>query len=139
MTWMGWLPFRDALEEYTRADALAFTSLRDTSGNVVLEALANGVPVVCLDHQGVGDMVTPECGIKVPVTNPREVIAGLSSAIERLACDPSLRARLSRGALERAEEYLWKRQGERMAAVYAEALGSVLDRVEPAAVREAVH
>jgi glycosyltransferase involved in cell wall biosynthesis len=121
-TWTGWLPFREALAQYEWADVLAFTSLRDTSGNVVLEALAGGVPVVCLDHQGVRDIVTPECGIKVPVTRPAEVVAGLTAALDRLARDPGLRGRLGRGALARARYYHWSEQGERMAAVYREVL-----------------
>ena len=122
MTWMGCLPFEEALRQYDWANALAFTSLRDTSGNVVLEALAHGLPVICLDHQGVRDIVTPECGIKVPVTRPREVIDGLTGALTTLARDPALRERLGRGALERAREYLWSRQGERMADVYRQVL-----------------
>jgi glycosyltransferase involved in cell wall biosynthesis len=125
LTWMGWLPFREALDQYAWANLLAFTSLRDTSGNVVLEALANGLPIVCLDHQGVRDMVTPECGIKVPVTGPQEVIVGLAAALQLLSDDPALRARLTSGALERAEEYLWERQGERMTEVYAQVLSAV--------------
>src|SRR5205823_7645001 len=60
LTWMGWLPHAEALAQCEWADVLAFTSLRDTSGNVVLEALGAGVPVVCLDHQGVGDIVTED-------------------------------------------------------------------------------
>ncbi len=123
IAWMGRLPFREALDQYAWADVLAFTSLRDTSGNVVLEALAAGVPVVCLDHQGVGDIVTPACGIKIPVTRPRDAIAGLAAAIARLARDPDLRAALSAGALTRAREYLWSRHSERMAEVYRDVLG----------------
>src|SRR5207302_8732370 len=103
--WMGWLPHAEALRQYEWADVLAFTSLRDTSGNVVLEALAAGVPVICLDHQGVHDIVTPACGIKVPVTTPRQVIAGLGQAVMALARDPKLGERLSEGARERAGDY----------------------------------
>ena len=121
-TWIGWLPFQEALGQYVWADVLAFTSLRDTSGNVVLEALAEGLPVICLDHQGVRDIVTKECGIKVPVTRPRDSIAGLAAAIDRLARDPDLKGQLGRGALKRAHDFLWSVQGERMSAVYIEVL-----------------
>jgi glycosyltransferase involved in cell wall biosynthesis/peptidoglycan/xylan/chitin deacetylase (PgdA/CDA1 family) len=122
VTWLGRLPHHQALEQYQWADVFVFTSLRDTSGNVVLEALAAGVPVVCLDHQGVRDMVTEECGIKIPVTVPSEVIFKLSEAILNLAQDPALRQRLSVGALRRVREYEWPRQGERMAALYRKIL-----------------
>ena len=85
------------------ADVFAFTSLRDTSGNVVLEALAAGVPVICLDHQGVHDIVTDQCGVKLPVTTPDDVIACMSESLRRLAQDTAARERLSRGASERRE------------------------------------
>ena len=52
ITWAGRLSHRETLGAYARADVFAFTSLRDTTGCVVVEALSNGLPVVCLDHQG---------------------------------------------------------------------------------------
>jgi glycosyltransferase involved in cell wall biosynthesis/peptidoglycan/xylan/chitin deacetylase (PgdA/CDA1 family) len=123
VTWMGRLPHPQALDQYRWADVFVFTSLRDTSGNVVLEALAAGVPVVCLDHQGVRDIVTEECGIKIPVTVPSDVVIRLSEALTTLAQDSALWERMSAGALRRAREYEWPRQGERMAALYRRILG----------------
>jgi glycosyltransferase involved in cell wall biosynthesis len=127
--WLGWLPHAEALRQYDWADLFVFTSLRDTSGNVVLEALASGVPVVCLDHQGVRDMVTPACGVKIPVTRPGEVIDRLAAALTGLARDPAARAALAAGALERAREYHWDRQGERMAELYQRVLDGRSDAV----------
>jgi len=130
ITWMGWRPHRQALVQYDWADLFAFTSLRDTSGNVVLESLAAGVPVICLDHQGVHDIVTDDCGIKIPVTHPRDVTARLAEAITSLARDTEQRARLAEGALDRAREYLWSRRGEQFAAFYRNAL-DIVDRPVP--------
>lgn len=127
LTWLGWLPHPEALAQYDWSDVLAFTSLRDTSGNVVLEALAAGVPVVCLDHQGVRDMVTPACGVKLPVTTPARVAADLAAALQRLGTDRDLRQRLAAGALERARHYLWDSQGQRMLAIYRQVLGEQFD------------
>lgn len=124
ITWKGWVPYEDALKQYAGADLFVFTSLRDTTGNVVLEALANGVPVIGLNHQGVRDVVTPECGVKIPVTTPNHVVGEISRAITELARDPDRRSRLARGALDRARYYLWSEQGKRMAAVYRRALES---------------
>lgn len=121
--WLGWVPYHEAIEQFAWADVFVFTSLRDLFGNVNLEALANGVPVVCLDHQGVHDVVTPQCGIKVPVTTPQTVVDDLRDALARLAQDPALARSMSDAALARAREYLWDRQGERMRAIYQRALG----------------
>ena len=127
-TWMGWLPHEEALQQYAWADVFVFSSLRDTTGTVSLEALGNGVPVICLDHQGVHDVVTEQSGVKIPVTTPHKVIAGLGEAIARLAHDEAERERLSRGAVLRARDYLWSRQGERMAAMYETPLDSGSER-----------
>jgi glycosyltransferase involved in cell wall biosynthesis len=122
VAWMGWLPHQEAVAQYAWADAFVFSSLRDTTGTVVVEALGAGLPVICLDHQGVHDIVTDQCGLKIPVTTPREVIAGLADAIVRLARDPAERERLGRGAIERARDYLWSRQEEPLANVYRRVL-----------------
>lgn len=122
ITWFGRLPYAQALQQYSWADLFVFTSLRDTSGNAALEALGSGVPVICLAHQGIGDVVTPESGIRIPVTMPRDVIEELATAIHRLAEDPIELQHLSRGALDRAREYLWSRHGERVAAIYRQVL-----------------
>jgi glycosyltransferase involved in cell wall biosynthesis len=121
--WLGWLDQPQALEEFRGADVFAFTSLRDTSGNVVLESFAAGTPVVFLDHQCVADMVTGDCGVKLTVTNPRDVVRRLRETLVRLHLDRDELARLSQGAIRRAEHYAWNRQGERMAAIYREVLG----------------
>jgi glycosyltransferase involved in cell wall biosynthesis len=123
--WMGQLRHSQALQQLRGwADVFVFTSLRDTSGTVVLEAFAAGVPVVCLDHQGMHDIVTPACGVKIPVTRPGEVIDAIASALARLARDPSERQQLGYGGLKRAHQYLYSRQVEKTLAVYRRLLGS---------------
>jgi glycosyltransferase involved in cell wall biosynthesis len=120
--WMGWLSLQEAFTQYGWADLFVFTSLRDTAGTVVLEALSRGVPVVCLDHQGAGDIVTPACGVKIPVTKPKEVVARLADVLIELAHDPERLERLSIGAEQRAEDFLWSRQGRRLAGIYRRVL-----------------
>jgi glycosyltransferase involved in cell wall biosynthesis len=120
--WLGQLPINEAKEQNRWADVLAFTSLRDTSGNVVLEALAQGVPVVCFDHQGVADIVDKTCGVKVPVTTFREGVAGFAGALRDLATDSDRLRRLSTGAVERARYFLWERNNRVMYAVYQSVL-----------------
>jgi glycosyltransferase involved in cell wall biosynthesis len=116
------LPREEALAQYDWADALVFLSLRDACGSVVLEALAHGLPVICLDHQGAGDLVTERCGVKVPVTTPREVIATLRREISLLHRDRARLDRLGDGAVERAREHLWARKVEQTAELYRRAM-----------------
>lgn len=123
IVWLGWRPHHEAVEESRHADLFVFTSLRDTTGTVLVEALAGGLPVVCLDHQGAHDVITPECGIKIPVTTPREVVAGLAAAITQLAHDPELWSRLTAGAVDRAGDFLRQRRLEKMSQILRQALG----------------
>ncbi len=122
--WLGWMPHAAAIEQTLWADVFVFTSLRDTSGNAALEALQSGTPVVCLDHQGVGDIVTDACGVRLEVTSPRQVVADLADALEALHQSPETLERLSQGALARADTYRWTHQMNRTLDVYRNVLES---------------
>jgi len=117
-TFLGRLPRHLAIEQLAWADVFAFTSLRDTTGTVILEAISQGLPVIGLDHQGVRDVITERCGIKIPVTTPNEVAASLAKEIYQLALAPERYQSLSQGALEQAKNCTWDAHGEHMAGVY---------------------
>lgn len=122
-TWIGWVPkYEDVLREYEWADIFAFTSLRDTTAAVVVEAISHGAPIICFDHQGVGDIVTHRCGVKLPVTTPKRAILELRDAIVSFAQNRGKVKSLSEGAIERAAEYLWTRSGDRTAELYQKAM-----------------
>ncbi|MGL4511593.1 MAG: glycosyltransferase family 4 protein [Lacipirellulaceae bacterium] len=118
--WVGWGPYRETLDHYRWADCFAFTSMRDTSGTGLLEALAAGVPLVTVDHQGAADIVTDDCGLRVSVAGPKQTVAGFAEGIERLARDRALLHRLSHGATRRAHEFLWERQARPLLRWYSE-------------------
>ena len=52
VTWSSWVPHARIADLYRAQDALLFPSLHDSSGNAVLKALAEGLPVVCFDLGG---------------------------------------------------------------------------------------
>ncbi len=126
---VGWLPLKDAMAQSEWADVFAFTSLRDTSGNVMLEAMSRGTPVICFDHQGAADIVTESSGIKIPVTYPEDAIQRWASALTSLAQDRRLLRQLSEGALSRAEFFLWSRNGSAMSGVYDTVLSTAKSAV----------
>jgi glycosyltransferase involved in cell wall biosynthesis len=122
--WRGFIPYTEVLGEYEQADVFIFTSLRDTSGNVMLEALSQGVPVIGPAHQGAQDIITPECGIRLPVTSPRQFTTTLRNVLIELFFDRRKLESLSQGALERARIFLWSCNGERMDEFYRQVLAA---------------
>lgn len=127
----GQLPkHSQVMELMSQHDVFLFTSC-EAGGMVVIEAMANGLPVVCLDFGGPGEYVTQECGIKVPLTEPEEVVQGLADALSRLASDKALYERLSAGAIETVRKnYLWDRVGDRLNALYQEVYQETKDAVK---------
>ncbi|MFZ6017572.1 MAG: glycosyltransferase family 4 protein [Nitrospirota bacterium] len=119
----GWLPREELLIRMQSCDVFLFPSLRDGGGAVVVEAMASGKPVICLDIGGPGLHVVEECGIKVTPRSPEQAVADMTRALERLYTDKELRLRMGKEARARAEQvYHWDRLGERLLKIYQEAL-----------------
>lgn len=128
---LGRLPFAEATRYMHSADLFCFSSLRDTSGNVVLEALAAGVPVVCFDHQGASDMVGSAAGVKLPLETPKRAFVDWARTIEQLACDPELLLQLSHGATRQARQFLWSNNHDTVNAIYHQLTGRLVASPSP--------
>jgi glycosyltransferase involved in cell wall biosynthesis len=126
--WLSWVPYERMAEVYRAHDLLLFPSLHDSGGQVVLEAMAHGLPVVCFDLGGPGSMVDAGCGrVVVTAGRPRAaVVSGLTDALQELADDPQLRRQLGQGAHNRVRLYDWRRQ---VARVYTEIEATVIDPI----------
>ena len=89
VTWLGQLGWEVAMQVYENHDVLLFTSLRDTGGTQLIEAMGKGLPIVTLDHHGAHVAVPPEAGIKIPVTTPERTVREIAQALECLAREPA--------------------------------------------------
>ncbi len=107
--WIPWMAREAVLGEYRNNTAFIFPSLHDSGGLVVLEALADGLPVVCLKLGGPGTLVNDSCGIVIEASrrSEDEVVASLAGAMIRLAKEPALTAELAAHAVLRASELSW--------------------------------
>jgi glycosyltransferase involved in cell wall biosynthesis len=106
-------------EELRQADIFAFPSLRDTSGAVVLEAMASGIPVICLDHQGGRLMTGDVSGIRVPVTSLEKTKKDFAKAMVDLSLDPERRQRCAKEERARViDEFSWRRKADRLSRIY---------------------
>jgi len=114
-----WVPREKLFQEMSDCDVFLFASLRDGGGNVVVEAMAAGTPVVCFDLAGPGFHIDDSCGIKIEPKNPAQSVEDMAAALEKLYFDKDLRFRLGRGAREKAErEYDWNKLGDKLNEIY---------------------
>jgi glycosyltransferase involved in cell wall biosynthesis len=118
----GAVPRAEVNRHLDEADAFLFTSVRDTSGGVNLEAMACGLPLVCIAHQGVGDITDDSCAERISPGPIPETIRQLVEAIRRLAADPARRLKMGAAAAQRAREnFSWNEKFDRMISIYEEA------------------
>ena len=88
-------------------------------GQVVVEALAAGTPMIGTNHGGIAEIITHNVdGILVPPNDPR----ALADAIAELWRDPHTRERLSRAGERRACDFTLSVVGPRFLGVYRQAI-----------------
>jgi glycosyltransferase involved in cell wall biosynthesis len=123
ITNLGRLPWNETREQYLKHHCLLFTSLRDSTGAQMLEAMACGLPVVCLDLHGARDIVTQGAGYRVPVTIPKDTAFALAQTIDRYALlSKEERAEMSQCSLVRARSLEWHERVRNMNKYYSTAI-----------------
>ena len=101
----GYRTGHELADYYAAGDIFAFSSVTETFGNVVLEAMASGMPVVALRAGGVGDTVRHETtGLLVEPTDPSTRFA---EALLRLVADSDQRRLMSQAARAHAQSQSW--------------------------------
>lgn len=113
--WVDWQSGGSMHEVYARHDVLLFPSLHDSGGMVVLEAMRQGLPVVCLKLGGPSALVNEACGRVVDPEGKSvaDIATELGDALLLLNEDTILRE-LSKGARARCEEFSWGRKVARL-------------------------
>jgi glycosyltransferase involved in cell wall biosynthesis len=122
VTFLGRLSWEDLQQRFIQADLFLFTSLRDTLGAVVFEAMAKGCPVMCLNHNGAATHLPADAAIKVPVTTPQRVVKQLAREIEALASDPKRLRLMSDAAYRFITTQQWDKRARDMENLYRQVL-----------------
>ncbi|KAK9897518.1 glycosyltransferase family 4 protein [Cystobasidium minutum MCA 4210] len=149
VTFMGYQKGQDLAACYASSDIFAFPSHSETFGNVVLEAMASGLPVVGLKAEGVCDLVESgktgflldleslpgaqmtkgACGIPSNVQDLfdtktesfRIAVDGFTQLLLALVLKPDLRRNMSEAALAYASTRTWDGAMECLMEGYREA------------------
>jgi len=107
--WLNYVPQVELFRLYGTMHCFLFPSLHDSSGNVVLEAQAYGLPVVCLDVGGPATLVTQETAVVVPTSriSEAELVDHLADALQFLAKNEGQRLAMGRAAIAHALTMNW--------------------------------
>lgn len=104
LRYRGPVPHSEMHREYHSADLFVFASTCETFANIVVEAMAAGLPIASSNHGplrevlgGAGELFDAED------------VESIAVAIRRLACDAGLRQARAEAAYARARDFSWAR------------------------------
>ena len=121
VNFVGNLPKNRVIPYFQKCDIFVFPSLREASGNVVLEAMSCGKPVIISDYGGPGEIVKENFGLKIKVKDRNQYINDLILAVESLIKNESKRLKMGRrGREEILNKYDWNVKGEIIKRIYTE-------------------
>jgi glycosyltransferase involved in cell wall biosynthesis len=118
---VGFLEGEALATAFASADMLLNPSVTETFGNINIEALASGIPVVAADASG------SVCIIEDGVTGrlvPAADVMGFADALEGYLRDGAARAAAGRAGLEAAKAYDWDAINGAVLARYQEIVGA---------------
>lgn len=107
------LPRENVLQLVEQSDIFLFPSLREGGSWSLMEAMAIGLPVVCLNWAGMAITTDDSCAIRLPVTNPEQMPKDMAAAIVRLIDNPGLRKQMGEAGRKRIQEkFNWEVKGK---------------------------
>ena len=115
---LGFVPQTDLGPLYAGATVFCFPSLLEGFGFPVLEAMAQGTPVVTSGRTSTEELAR-DAGVLVDPTDPDDIARGVRSVLE----DDALARRLRDAGRARSATYTWERTAELMAACYEKVAG----------------
>lgn len=116
--WHGKVSHDEVQTLMQRSDVFFFTSIAEGTPHVVLEAIANGLPIVCFETCGHGDVVNEKVGRKIPLTTPEQSAKDFAKILNELEGDRDELKRMSENCKQRQKELSWEEKAKTMVKWY---------------------
>jgi glycosyltransferase involved in cell wall biosynthesis len=126
VNWVGWLPQEELRQRIGGADVLLFPSLHDEAPAVVAEALAVGLPIVCLDRGG-APLIAGSGAVCVAVDGSVRAVARRLAVAARTALEQRRVAHVNGDA---ARPLVLEQRAETLRDLLHRSLADSLDRAQ---------
>ena len=118
--WHGQIPNSEVHKLMQESDIFFFTSIFEATSTVILEAIQNGLPIVCFDRCGFGPIVDEKIGIKIPCKSPQQAVKDFVAAIDYLYHHRELLPSMSANCKSKRHELSWDSKMTKLMAIYQE-------------------
>lgn len=106
------IPRKEIINQLVNSDIYLFPSLVEGGSWALMEAMAIGLPVICLKYAGMEVITDEDSAILLDVTNPEQMPKDMAQAICKLVDDPELSNRIGIAARERIKNlFNWEAKG----------------------------
>lgn len=116
--WYGKLANKKVQEMMNQMDLFLFTSVLEGTPHVVLEAITNCLPILCIDTCGQGQLVNESIGWKVPLTNPQQNSTDFAAILRRIIINRDEIKQKSDNCKQRQRELSWENKLVTMNKIY---------------------
>lgn len=124
VTFVGFVDHKKLQDRLHQAQAFVFPSLREFGGGVVIEAMACGLPPIVVNYGGPGEIVTDDCGIRLPMAPRQQLVSHLGLAMETLLHDRERCRRMSLASVDRVRcNFTWPQKAAQIVSIYRDMLG----------------
>ena len=121
---VGAVSQQEVIQTLQQSDIFLFPSLKEGGTWSLMEAMAVGLPVICLDTTGMHIITDRTCAIRIPPADPVEMTNRMAEAITLLVNSAELRKTMGANGRRRIEEqFLWSRKGAFMVELLSELEG----------------
>ena len=116
--WHGKLANKKVQEMMNQMDLFLFTSVLEGTPHVVLEAITNCLPILCIDTCGQGQLVNEAIGWKVPLTNPQQNSTDFAAILRHIIINRDEIKQKSDNCKQRQRELSWENKLVTMNKIY---------------------
>ena len=116
--WHGQIPNVEVHKLMQESDIFFFTSIFEATSTVILEAIQNGLPIVCFDRCGFGPIVDDSIGMKIPCKSPKQAVRDFVKAITYLYNHREVLPQMSANCKSKRLELSWDNKMTRLMSFY---------------------